>query len=220
MGKDAMIQKGDVINQIHAAFDGNLYPGDQFLQGSFEGCEPYEEVGSFKGVTDWKALKADMLDAHYDALSFFSEAGFRFFLPAYLIADLQEELHTADPLFHLTGGFCLQSAEIPTPTRVLSRKYGGEVPLNPKRYGAISFADYARFRLSVFTKEEARAIVAYLHCVRARSLHANDRYQIDTALNSFWLDRVQNAPSREDLRKHLQEEEEFIAGMDASSEEC
>ena len=210
-----MIQKEDVIKQIHAAFDGNHYPGDTGLQGSYEGCEPYEEVGSFKGVTDWRILNADMLDAHCDALSFFSEVGFRFFLPAYLIADLQGELRTADPLFHLTGGFCAQSVEIPTRTHVLSRKHGGEVPLNPRRYGAISFADYARFHLSVFTKEEARAIVGYLDYVRDRDLHHNHRNQIDTALNSFWLDRAQTAPSREDLKKHLQEEKEFIAGREA-----
>lgn len=50
-----------------------------------------------------------MLDAHYSALSFFSEAAFRFFFPAYLIADLRGELRTADPLFHLTGGFSVTS---------------------------------------------------------------------------------------------------------------
>jgi hypothetical protein len=36
------------------------------------------------------------LDAGYNALSFFSECGFRYFLPAYLIVDLDERLQTAD----------------------------------------------------------------------------------------------------------------------------
>ena len=212
-----MNQKDDVIKQIHEAFDANRYPGDSFLQGSFEGCEPYDEVGYFKGKTDWKTLDAEMLDAHYDALSFFSEAGFRFFIPAFLIADLEEELRTADPVFHLTGGFLKRSVEVYTRTGVMNRKHGGETPLNPRRYGAISFADYARFRLSVFTKEEAGAIVAYLYCVRERNLPYDYGNQIDTALNTFWLGRVQNAPSGEDLKKHMQEEEKFIAGMDTSS---
>jgi hypothetical protein len=212
-----MSQKDDAVKQIHEAFCANQYPGDSFLQGSFEGCEPYDEVGYFKGKKDWKTLDAEMLDAHYDALSFFSETGFRFFLPAFLIADLEEELRTADPLFHLTGGFLKRSVEVQTQAGVLNRKYGGETLLNPRRYGAISFADYARFRLSVFTKEEAVAIVAYLYCIRGKNLPYDYYSQIDTSLNSFWLDRAQNAPSREDLIKHIQEEEKFIAGTDTSS---
>lgn len=108
--EDAMIDKDVVIELIREVFDGNVYPGDAFLQGSFEGCEPNEEVGFFMGKMDWKILDAGMLDSHYSALNFFSEAGFRFFIPAYLSADLQDGLRTADPLFHLTGGFYVLSA--------------------------------------------------------------------------------------------------------------
>jgi len=214
-----MKKKDDVISNILGAFRDNAYPGDAFLQGSFEGCEPYDEISYFKGVTDWTILKADIMDAHYDALSFFSEAGFRFFLPAYLIADLKEELKTADPIFHLTGGFSTLSAKIPKQHRTYIRKSGGDVLLNPRRYGAISFADYSRYRLSVFAKEEARAIVAYLQYVRDRDADHIYGDQIDAALNSFWLARTQNAASREDLEKQLQEEEEFIAAMDTSTED-
>ena len=46
---------------------------------------------------DWKGIEASFLDTHAEALSFFSEAGFRFFLPAYLIADLRGHLSVADP---------------------------------------------------------------------------------------------------------------------------
>jgi hypothetical protein len=158
-----------------------------------------------------------MLDAHYSALCFFSEAGFRFFLPAYLIADLQDELRTADPLFHLTGGFYVLSAEIPTRSRVFIRRTGGSVLLNPKRYGAMTFSDYARFRLSVFTKEEAKAIVAYLNYVRDRDIHGINRDQIDAALDFFWHDRVENAPSEESLERHLREEEKFHAEIGGST---
>jgi hypothetical protein len=49
------------------------------------------------------------LDGHANALGYFSEAGFRFFLPAYLIADLHGQLNTADPLFHMTHGFSTNS---------------------------------------------------------------------------------------------------------------
>jgi hypothetical protein len=208
-----MTDKQVIIEQIHKAFDGNRYPGDAYLQGSLEGCEPYQEIGFFKGKTDWRDLSAQMLDAHYDALSFFSEAGFRFFLPAYLIADLQNELQTADPLFHLTGGFHVSSIEIPGQSRVFVRKTGGSVLLNPKRYGAMTFNDYARFRLSIFTKEEAQAIVAYLNYKRDLDTHGIHRDAIDAALSSFWLDRAEHAPSAENLEQHLREEEAFIAQL-------
>src|SRR6185295_14052859 len=107
------MHKEEVIEQIRNAFIANPYPGDAFLQGSFDGCEPYEEVSAFFGKTDWSQLDSAMLDAHYCALSFFSKCGFRFFLPAYLIADLREELLTADPLFHLWHGFSTVSASMP-----------------------------------------------------------------------------------------------------------
>ena len=214
-----MIDKEAVIEQIRNAFESSDYPGDAYLQGSFEGCEPYEEVGAFKGKKEWKTLDPGMLDAHSDALSFFSEAGFRFFLPAYLIADLRGELRTAYPLFHLTGGFSVCSVEVPVQSRVFVRKSGGSVLLNPKRYGAMTFCDYARYRLSVFTKEEAKAIVAYLKYRRDTEIHGIDRDQIDAALNSFWLDRAEHAPSGESLEKHMREENEFVAEMGGNAKE-
>jgi hypothetical protein len=177
-----------VIAQIRAAFGGNTYPGDNYLQGSFEGSEPYEEISFFKGKQDWSLLSAQSLDAHYDALHFFTEEGFRFFLPAYLIADLKDQLQTADPRFHLTGGFHVTSVEIPTTTRSFLRSVGGSVLLNPNRYGAMTYEDYARYRLSIFTREEATAIVAYLKIVRERDVHGIHTAEIDAALNNFWYE--------------------------------
>jgi hypothetical protein len=49
-----MDDKKAVIEQIYKAFSNNEYPGDDYLQGSFEGYEPYAEIEPFKGRTDWK----------------------------------------------------------------------------------------------------------------------------------------------------------------------
>lgn len=102
-----------VIEHIRQAFSNTERPDDAFLQGSHEGCEPGESVASFIGVADWSHLDPAILDASYTALSFLSEGGFRYFLPAYLIADLQDRLQTADPLFHLTNGFSDKVVKIP-----------------------------------------------------------------------------------------------------------
>jgi hypothetical protein len=208
--------KEEVLDRIREAFGGNSYPGDAFLQGSFDGCEPAEEVGAFFGKTDWSALDSAMLDQRYCALSFFSPAGFRFFLPAYLMADLRGELLTADPLFQLWHGFATISAEVPVGSVMFDRRSGGSRLVNPKRYGAMSWMDYARHRLSVFTREEAEAIVAYMNYKRESDATGLEKPRIDEALKEFWLDRAMNAPSREILQAHLQEEERFTKALQKS----
>jgi hypothetical protein len=205
-----MDDKKAVIEEIYEAFGNNNYPGDDYLQGSFDGCEPYEEIEPFKGRQDWKNIDSELLDTHSGALNFFSESGLRFFLPAYLIADLRDELQSADPVFVLVHGFSDLSVNVPTKTRVFVRKTGKTTLVNPKRYGALTFYDYARWRLSVFTREEARAIVAYLKYRRASDPYNLDKEQIDAALNLYWLERAENAPPAESLKQHLIEEEEFL----------
>jgi len=208
-----MIEKAAVVEQIRRAFGGNEYPGDPYIQGSREGCEPFDEVGPFAQHRDWTTLEAGFLDGHYNALSFFSEAGFRYFLPAYLVADLEDRLATADPVFHLTHGFHDTSVKVRGATQTWARTLGASVLLNPRRYGAITFADYARFRLSVFTREEAAAIVAYLKYKRDTDAHGLSTAAIDGALQAFWLDRAERAPAALDLERHVAEERAFLADM-------
>ncbi len=200
-----------VIEQIRAAFSGNDYPGDQYLQGSSEGCEPFEEVGPFQGRADWQAIDAAFLDAQAGALSFFSEAGLRFFLPAYLIADLEGRLHHAEPVFHLTHGFADGEVQIPTKVRTFRIKFGKSQFVNPRRYGAMTSYDYASYRLSAFTREEARAIVAYLQC--KRQVDPLSQEQIDAALQGFWLERAQSAPEAASLKQYVKEQEEYLAAI-------
>ncbi len=208
-----------VIEEIQDAFAGSEHPGGRFLQGSFDGCEPYEEVGPFENKKDWRGVEANFLDGHANALGFFSEAGFRFFLPAYLIADLRGHLDTADPLFHLTHGFSDWATEVPVgdpvgdpaEDRTLVVRHGKSAFVNPRRYGAITSYDYARWRLSVFTREEAGAIVAYLRFKRDSDPDVIDKAAIDAALESFWLERARTAPSSASLERHLSEQEEYLA---------
>jgi hypothetical protein len=77
----------------------------------------------------------------------------------------------------------------------------------------MTFADYARCRLSVFTREEASAILVYLNYTRETDTHGINTPQIVEALNAFWLDRAEHAPSQESLKAHLREESEFMAHL-------
>jgi hypothetical protein len=197
-----------VIDAVRRGFARTTRPADRFLVGSRDGCEPEEVVSGFYGRLEWEGLDARFLDGHSDALSFFSEAGFRFFLPAYLVADVRGELLTADPVFHLTHSFHEVTVETRVGARTFARQLGPRVLLNPQRYGAARWADHARFRLAIFTREECAAIVAYLGFRRERD-GALDAPAIDAALAAFWDERAAHAPTADDLDAHLRAEDEF-----------
>ncbi len=158
-------------------------------------------------------MKSELLDTHSGALNFFSEAGLRYFLPAYLIADLHDELQSADPVFVLVHGFSDLAVNVPTKIRVFVRKTGKATFVNPKRYGARTFYDSARWRLAIFSREETQAIVTYLRYRREADAVSLAKEQIDAALNLYWLDRAENAPPAESLKQHLIEDEEFLAAV-------
>jgi hypothetical protein len=211
-----MKDKDEILQKIRDVFGSNQYPGDAFLQRSAEGCEPYDEVGPFKGRTDWKGLESSFLDAHASALSFFSEAGLRFFLPAYLISDVLGELKSADPVIPLTHGFSDVEVKATINGRDFVIRTGKSELLNPGRYGAATFYDYVRYRLSIFTREEARAIVAYLEYKRDVDPRGPNSLRIDAALDGFWRERAANAPAAESLRRHLKEKDEFVTAAKKS----
>jgi hypothetical protein len=196
---------------IHRAFDPAVYPGDAWLIGSRDGCEPEDEVGPFRGNIDWRRLGPDFLDAHAGALHFFSEAGLRFFLPAFLLADLRRQLNVADPCFTLTHGFLDPVAQPGPNDRAVPPAAGRSALINPRRFGALTFEDYARYRLSVFTREEAVAIVAYLECQRdVDPLRATG---IDAALNLFWRERARSAPHASAIADHLERQQAFLRSI-------
>lgn len=208
-----MDAKAKVIQYIRFAFGENEYPGDPYLQGSFDGEEPFEAIKPFIGQEEWQALSSDFLDRHANALSFLSEAGLRFFLPAYLIADLNDELLAADPLFFVTYGFHDLSVSHQTPLGEFVRKTGKTAFVNPRRFGALTFFDYARYRLSVFNRQEAGAIVSYLTYLKEQDSRAFNIASIDAALNLFWLERAKQAPTAMALRRHLANERAYLAAI-------
>ncbi|HEX7974171.1 MAG TPA: DUF6714 family protein [Anaerolineales bacterium] len=208
-----MIDQPQVIEKIYEAFIENDYPGDPFLQGSYEGWEPDEEVGPFRDRHQWNEIEPSFLDKHSAALSFFSEAGLRFFLPAFLVADVQDQLTNADPLFHLTHGFSDEQVEHEVQGHIFVLHTGRSVLVNPRRYGAMTSYDYARYRLSIFSREEASAIVEYLKYKRENDELGIEKPRIDAALESFWLERAEKAPAAEDLKRYLDDQKEYLEAI-------
>src|SRR5262249_26329130 len=128
----------------------------------------------------WSALDAAFLDQAPDgyasALSFFSDEAFRFYLTAYLIADIDGRLGRANPVFHLTHGLTVS---------------GRAEKVNPRRYGERTWFEAASQKLAVFDKAQAVAIVAYLEF--KREADEFERESIDQALANFWRRRAAGA---------------------------
>lgn len=206
-----MVTKARAESAIRRAFVDVPYPGDAFLVGRFDGCEPEDSVAPFRGHTSWAAVEPALLDANADALSFFSEAGFRFFLPAFLLADLSDELERADPLFHLVHGFHDSSVTVEAGGERFEKHLGRSAFVNPRRYGAMRFEDYARYRLSIFAREEAGAILAYLE--NRAGIYVDRAEEIADAIRAFWRPRSEAAPTQAALARHLEDEQAYLSRL-------
>lgn len=79
--------------------------------------------------------------------------------------------------------------------------------------------DYARWRLSVFTREEAKAIVAYLEFKRDLDPDVIDKTAIDAALQSFWLERARTAPQARSLEQHIAEQQAYVSAIRSDIED-
>ena len=104
---------------------------------------------------------------------FFSDEAFRFYLPAYLIADIDDVFEQADPVFHLTHGLTDESR---------NRR------VNPRRYGERTWFDQARYKFAIFNRKQVVAIIAYLRLKQAQDEYA--RSDIDQALRNYWIERA------------------------------
>ena len=168
-----------VKQKIRTAFANVEYPGDFHLRNSDESDEPFLVEAEFRGKRDWTTLDPVFLDQAPDgfasALSFFSAAAFRFYLPAYLLVDLDGDLHSADPVFYLTHGLTHGTKD---------------APINPIRYGDYTWSEYVRERFAGFSKAEVEAIIAYLELKRDSAITAFEQGMIIEALENYWLERA------------------------------
>ena len=162
---------------IRRAFATAKRPPSGALHRSEEGEEPRLLEIDFQDKQDWRTLDPAFLvqaPAGYgSALSFFSDEALRYFLPAYLIADLEGKLDHVDVADRLSGPFTDEARN---------------TPVNPRRYGGLTVFDAARQRFSGFTPEEVTAIVAYLEYKAASDEF--ERETIRQALANYWKPRL------------------------------
>ena len=168
--------------RVREAFAAAPPPDRSALRGSNEGEEPFLLEAEFRSVPDWRQVEVSFIDRAPDgfgsALSFFSPEAFRYYLPAYLVADLDEALRQSDPVFHLWHG-------LDDDTR--------DKPVNERRYGGWTWFEAIADRFKLFSEAEVEAIVAYLQYKATRDDFA--RPKVEQALTNFWLPREREARS-------------------------
>lgn len=170
-----------LIALIREAFADAAYPGDWNLRGSNLGTEPYDVEDAFRGRTRWQDVPVRLLDEAPNGLSsalcFFSHNAFRFYLPAYLIADVNAALRRVAVVFHLTHGL---------DDKMWRRRD------NQSATSCGSWFDYASKRFSGFNPAQCRVIVNYLHFVAKRKESTSlDQRMIKESLKNYWLQRYE-----------------------------
>lgn len=182
----------ELIDEIRIAFAERLYPGDDESFGSHPGPddEPAGYALEFRGQ-DWRQLHPDFLNYNYACLSFFTEAGFRYFLPAYLITDLHGQ-STSDVLFHLTHGI-VKPRTLDLGSFNLNSIMGVDAQARIEEFKAMidriendryDWNAMAQSKFSGFSLPERKAIVGYL---QHRALDEFHRDEVEQALTNYWL---------------------------------
>lgn len=163
----------ELIQKIKNAFANVAYPGDEKLTNSF-GEEAEALKKDFRRKTDWTLLTPEFLnqapDGWSSALSFFSAEALQFYLPAYLIADIEGALDCTDATSRLCS-FVMPQLE----NRRIARIYGGG-----------TLGEYARADFERLSASQVSAIVAYLWWKLDKEGYAPI---IDQALENYWLQR-------------------------------
>lgn len=169
-----------LISRIEQAFADVSYPGDDDLTDSVYGEEPAALIEEFRGKVDWRSLNAEFLDQAPDgwgtALSFFSPNALRFYLPAYMIADIRGQLSTSDPAYRLCTSL--------TPL-------GGKQKI-AKMWGGGTMGERARAEFDIYDAQKVSVIVAYLWW-KLESLGGHDEI-VEQALENYWLTRDNSEP--------------------------
>jgi len=99
------MDKNEVLNKIVEAFSGVVL-GNGIGLWEAQAIDDYESKKEQRKVREndekenWKLIPPDILQRCHSSLSFFNADGMRFYLSAFIIGSLENEVD--DPIFHLT----------------------------------------------------------------------------------------------------------------------
>ncbi|MCF2145864.1 hypothetical protein IQ276_005190 [Desmonostoc muscorum LEGE 12446] len=161
MVESSEIQSEKLILDIEKAFSNVEYPGDDEIVYDNTGyhleCNEIKEV--LKGK-DWRSLSLDMLRYHAEGLFFLTPEGYRFYLPAYLLASIRS-YREADMI----------------PTTIVHS-------LNAPQEQDSEMAPFSS-RISNFNQDQKTVIKRFLEFLRTKYTGVTSLERIDTALKRF-----------------------------------
>jgi len=144
---------------------------------SDEGVEPKLLAEEFKHKPPLNALTPRFLDQAPDgyssALYFFAAEAFLYYIAAYMVADLNDELEMAGVVFSLTHGLDDKS---------------GFTLVNPLRFGRQRWIDIQRAKFAMFDINQVSCIISYLEIKAENDSYA--RNSIEEALANYWHPRL------------------------------
>src|SRR5262245_52846696 len=166
--------------RIEEVFGPATCPASWALPGSYEGTESEQIAKRFAVLTHWRDARSDFLNAVFreesgHPLIQLSDEGFRHFLPAFLLADIDGQLEDPSGVsvaWHLTHYFTEGDR---------SRR------VNERRFGAQTWEDVGRHRMSTFLPDEVSVIVAYLRW--KATADPSEAVDIQQALDHYWTRR-------------------------------
>jgi hypothetical protein len=164
------LNKDELILKITKAFSENEFPGNDNLVASSYGEEPNLVRNHFVGQNSWNILTPEFIDCD-EALSFFSDQAFRFYIPAFMIADINDQLKNNYPEVRLCSLLTPESE----PKKIA------------KIWGGGTIGERAKECFQHFSNEQANAIIAYLYW---KLLQDKDNLIIEQALQNYWLKRT------------------------------
>lgn len=166
----------EVAKEITTAFPSIRPESFEPLVNSNQGDEPALTAAAFKDKDDWTALEWKWLDEAPEgmasALAFLSDKAACFYIPAYMVADVNGALKRVDPTYSLISGF---------------DDYSRGHPIWPR--GSETWTDYSTIRWSHLTRTQARAVARYLEW-RMSLDDLGTEHGLAEALRSFWYVRA------------------------------
>jgi len=185
-------QKRRIVQKLNASLNQALQDETVRKRITDQGDEPAEYAMELRGL-QWRSLHPELLARNYAALSFLSDAGFRYFLPAFLIADLSGDESNADPVFHLTRGVSGPEGRLfDASTLQLVRSTLGPAAVGmfkraARKFHQIDWRQYSLRRFAAFTQPERLAIIRYLEHQATDEFNAAP---VHRALEGYWRPSV------------------------------
>ncbi len=165
-----------LCQEIGEAFADTPYPGDDKLCGSSQGDEGAGYAMDFRGVT-WQSAHPELLHLSGAAWSFLSPSGLRYFVPAFLLANLLSN-ETGFPLGAPVGNL----------THYFTDTTENRSHVENRR-NSIDWRAYLVSRFAPFSQRERIAIIHYLE-FQAKYEYEDEAPEINQALENYWRPSV------------------------------